>query len=137
MRFVRQYKFILLFFLLLVFCSAMWVRQKDAKQKKHVEMREAFILLYTRNYTNEARQLYRKLLDDVPKYADRISDKQLLDDFQRTLMLIDPDWRTQQTNNLIWNYHWVVSEELDKRSVDLLARAHKLAREAAPPAAKP
>lgn len=129
MRFVRQYRFILLFFLLLIFCSVMWVRQRDAKQSKHVEIREAFILLYTRGYTNEARRLYDKLVQDVPKYTGKLPDKQLIDDFQRTLLLIDPDPRTQQTNNLIWNYHWMVSNELDARSENSLERAHKLARE--------
>ena len=127
MRFLRQYRFILLFFLLLIFCSVMVVRQFGLKQSRHVELREAFILLHVRNYTNEARTLFDKLVLEVPKYTKKISDKELLDDFQRTLLLVDP--YSTQTNNLIWKYHWMLSEELDKRSVDLLARAHKLAGE--------
>ena len=127
MRFVRQYRFILLFFLLLIFCSVMVVRQFGLRQSRHVEMREAFILLHMRNYTNEARALFDRLVLEVPKYTKKISDKELLDDFQRTLLLVDP--YSTQTNNLIWKYHWMLSEELDKRSVDLLARAHKLAGE--------
>lgn len=127
MRFVRQYRFILLFFLLLIFCSVMVVRQFGLRQSRHVEMREAFILLHMRNYTNEARTLFDRLVLEVPKYTKKISDKELLDDFQRTLLLVDP--YSSQTNNLIWKYHWMLSEELDKRSVDLLARAHKLAIE--------
>ncbi len=127
MRFVRQYRFILLFFLLLIFCSVMVVRQFGLRQSRHVEMREAFILLHMRNYTNEARTLFDRLVLEVPKYTKKISDKELLDDFQRTLLLVDP--YSSQTNNLIWKYHWMLSEELDKRSVDLLARAHKLAGE--------
>lgn len=127
MRFVRQYRFILLFFLLLIFCSVMVVRQFGLRQSRHVEMREAFILLHMRNYTNEARTLFDRLVLEVPKYTKKISDKELLDDFQRTLLLVDP--YSSQTNNLIWKYHWMLSEELDKRSVDLLARAHKLAAE--------
>ncbi len=127
MRFVRQYRFILLFFLLLIFCSVMVVRQFGLRQSRHVEMREAFILLHMRNYTNEARALFDRLVLEVPKYTKKISDKELLDDFQRTLLLVDP--YSSQTNNLIWKYHWMLSEELDKRSVDLLARAHKLAGE--------
>ena len=94
-------------------------------------MREAFILLHTRNYTNEARALFDKLVLQVAKYGGNrfniLSDKEVLDDFQRTLLLVDP--YLNQTNNLIWKYHWMLSEELDKRSVDLLERAHKLARE--------
>jgi hypothetical protein len=127
MRFVRQYRFILLFFLLLIFCSVMVVRQFGLRQSRHVEMREAFILLHMRNYTNEARTLFDRLVLEVPKYTKKISDQELLDDFQRTLLLVDP--YSSQTNNLIWKYHWMLSEELDKRSVDLLARAHKLATE--------
>ena len=129
MRFVSQYRFILLFFVLLIFCSVMVLRQFGLKQSRHVEMREAFILLYTRGYTNEARNLYDKLLADVPQFSKRISDSQLMDDFQRTLMLIDPDPRLQQTNNLIWSYHWTVSNELDRRAANVLQRALELARE--------
>jgi len=125
MRFLRQYRFIVVFFLLLIFCTVMWVRQINLKQSKHVEMREAFILLFMRNYTNEARHLFDKLVMEVPKYTGTLSDKEVLDDFQRTLLLVDP--YSNQTNNLIWRYHWMLSEELDKRSVDLLERAHKLA----------
>ena len=127
MRFVRQYRFILLFFLLLIFCSVMVVRQFGLKQSRHVEMRESFILLHMRNYTNEARTLFDRLVLEVPKYTKKLSDQELLDDFQRTLLLVDP--YSSQTNNLIWKYHWMLSEELDKRSVDMLDRAHKLAAE--------
>ena len=129
MQFVRQYRFVLLFFLLLTFCSVMVVRQYNRQQSKHEEMRDAFILLYTRGYTNEAQRLYRKLLLDVPQYAKKISDKELMDDFQRTLALIDPNSRGEYTNNLIWNYHWTVSNELEKRSETSLKHARKLAEE--------
>ena len=123
MRFVRQYRFILLFFALLAFCSVMVLHQISAKQSKHIEIREAFILLHTRGYTNEARRLYQKLLLDIPK----ISNQQLLDDFQRTLLLVDPS--AQQTNNLVWHYHWTASNELDRREESTLRRARKLAEE--------
>ena len=129
MQFVRQYRFILLFFLLLTFCSVMVVRQYSRRQSKHEELRDAFILLYTRGYTNEAQRLYRKLLLDVPQYAKKLSDKELMDDFQRTLALIDPDARGEHTNNPIWSYHWTVSNELEKRSEASLKRARKLAVE--------
>lgn len=123
MRFVRQYRFVLLFFALLIFCSVMVLYQISAKQSKHVDIREAFILLHTRGYTNEARRLYQKLLLDMPK----ISNKQLFDDFQRTLLLVDPS--AQQTNNLVWNYHWTVSNELDRREESTMKHARELAEE--------
>ena len=123
MRFLRQYRFVLLFFALLVFCSFMVLYQISVRQSKHVELREAFILLHTRGYTNEAQRLYQKLLLAMPKLAQ----KELLDDFQRTLILIDP--YSQQTNNLIWKYHWTVSNELERKGESTLERARKLALE--------
>jgi hypothetical protein len=123
MRFLRQYRFILLFFVLLIFCSVMVLRQLRAPESKHVEIRDAFILLHTRGYTNEARRLYQRLLRDLPELKDR----QLMDDFQRTLLFTDP--YSQQTNNLIWNYHWTVSNELDRREEGTLIRARRLAEE--------
>ncbi len=127
MQFLRQYRFVLLFFVLLVFSSVMVVRQLNLKQHKqhavHVERREAFVLLQARGYTNESARLYQKLLLEMP----RISNRELIEDFQRTLLLVDP--YSQQTNNLIWNYHWTVSNELDRRSESTLVRARKLAEE--------
>lgn len=123
MRFLRQYRFVLLFFVLLAFSSAMVLHQFRVRQSRHVEIREAFILLHTRGYTNEARRLYDRLLRDLLT----LEDKELLQDFQRTLILVDP--YTQQTNNLIWNYHWTVSNELDRRSESTLMRARRLADE--------
>ena len=123
MRFLGQYRFILLFFALLVFCSVMVLYQINARQSKHVELREAFILLHTRGYTNESQRLYQRLLLTMPK----LSQKQMLDDFQRTLILIDP--YAQQTNNLIWKYHWTVSNELERKGQSTLDRARKLAAE--------
>ena len=124
MRFLRQFRFILLFFLILIFSSVMVLRQIGSRDSKHVDIREAFILLHTRGYTNDARRLYQRLLRGLPE----MKEKQLIDDFQRTLILVDP--YAQQTNNLIWNYHWTVSNELDKRSESTLVRARKLAEEA-------
>ena len=123
MRFLRQYRFVLLFFALLVFCSFMVLYQISVRQSKHVELREAFILLHTRGYTNEAQRLYQKLLLAMPK----LNQKEMLDDFQRTLLLIDP--YSQQTNNLIWKYHWTVSNELERKGESTLERARKLAAE--------
>ncbi len=123
MRFIRRYRFVLSFLALLVFCSVMVIRQFRINQDKHVELREAFILLYIKGYDPEAKRLYQRLLDETPK----LGNKQLLDDFYRTLMLVDPT--SEQTNNLIYNYHWYVSQQLDVRSESTLIRARKLAEE--------
>jgi hypothetical protein len=121
--FLQQYKFVLLFLALLVFCSVMVIRQLRANETKHEEIREAFILLHTKGYTNQAQKLYQRLLLDF----QRLPDKPLLDDFYRTLMLVDPS--TDQPSNLVWKYHWTVSHELERRSESTLMRALKLAEE--------
>ena len=125
MRFLGQYRFVLLFFALLVFCSVMVLRQFKVRESRHVELREAFILLHTRGETNAAERLYHKLLLELHK----LSQKELLDDFQRTLLLIDPDPNTQHTNNLIWKYHWTVSNEMNRQDESTLKRARALAEE--------
>jgi hypothetical protein len=117
----RRNRFILGFLGLLVFCSVMVIRQFQANQSRHVELREAFILLYTKGYRLESERLYQKLLND----GEKLSNKVLLDDFQRTLMLVDPT--SSQPTNLIYNYHWYVSHQLDIRSESTLERAKKLA----------
>ena len=120
---MRQYQFVWSFLLLLVFCSVMVVRQFHANQARHFELREAFILLHSRGYTNQAQRLYTRLLAEM----DKVPNQVLYDDFQRTMMVVDPT--ISQTNNLIWVYHWTVSNELEKRSEQTLVRALKLAEE--------
>src|SRR5947209_14347626 len=121
MRFLLEYKFVLTFAAVLTFCSVMVIRQVQLNQTQHVEVREAFILLHTRGYKEEAQRLYNRLLRDM----DHFTNKELFDDFQRTLLLVDPT--TQHQENLIWKYHWTVSNELDRRAESTLQRAHQIA----------
>jgi hypothetical protein len=121
--FVRQYRFTLILMVVLVATSVAVIHKVRSGQSRHVEIREAFILLYTRGYTNEANRLYEKLLQDL----DKLPNKQVTDDFQRTLLLVDPS--ANQPKNLIWKYHWTVSNQMDKRSEGTLMRALKLAEE--------
>ena len=123
MRFFRRYRFVLLFLLLLVFCSVMVIRQFRINDRKHEQLREDFILLYIKGYKPEAEKLYQRLLERAPE----LSNQQLLDDFQRTLLLVDPT--SVQTNNLIYNYHWYVSKQLDVRSESTLLHARQRAQE--------
>jgi len=109
--------------LLLLIGSILVIRKLHARQSRHVEIREAFILLHTRGYTNEANRLYERLLQDL----QTLSNKQIMDDFQRTLLLVDPS--ANQPRNVLWKYHWTVSNEMDKRSESTLTRARKLAEE--------
>ncbi len=123
MSFVRNNRYMLAIMLLLLIVSILVVRKLHARQSRHVEIREAFILLHTRGYTNEANRLYERMLQDL----QNLSNKQIMDDFQRTLLLVDPS--ANQPRNLLWKYHWTVSNEMDKRSESTLARARKLAEE--------
>jgi hypothetical protein len=99
----------------------MVVRQFNTNQSKHLELREAFILLNSRGYRPQAERLYQNLLNEI----DRLPDRTLFEDFQRTLTLVDPS--RDETDNLVWQYHWTVSNELEKRSAASLQRALKLA----------
>ena len=122
MRFLLECKFALIFAAVLIFCSVMVLRQARINQTAHTELREAFIILHSRGYTNQAQRLYNRLLRDL----QNISNRDLREDFQRTLTLVDP--AVSQPNNLIWKYHWTVSNELEKRSESSLARALEIAK---------
>jgi hypothetical protein len=121
MRFFRGNRFALVFFVLLIFCSAMVVRQFMVNQSRHADLLENFILLFSKGYKPEAERLFKRLMREL----DVLPNKVLMDDFQRTLMLVDP--LTQQPDNLIWRYHQTVSNELQKRSESALLRARKMA----------
>src|SRR3954465_14229232 len=123
MRFLRRYTFVWAFLALLVFCSVMVIRQLDRNQSKHIELREAFILLYSKGYSDKAQRLYDRLLRELQSESNRT----LFDDFQRTLQLVDPT--AKHPENLIWRYHWTLSNELETRSESTLARALKISEE--------
>ncbi|HXI50648.1 MAG TPA: hypothetical protein VNM37_20065 [Candidatus Dormibacteraeota bacterium] len=123
MHFLRQHKFVLSFLALLVFCSVMVIRRLDARKTRHVELREALILLQTGGYTNESDRLYLRLLNDV----DRLSNRELIEDWQRTVVMVDPS--SLQLSNAVWRYYWSVRKEMEHRGLDSIQRARKLAAE--------
>lgn len=127
MRFLREHRFSAIFMVVLIFCSVMVIRQLGTNQsrrdERHVELREALILLHSVGSTNEAERIYQKLWPE----ASKLSNKVLLDDFQRTQVLVDPTAR--QPENPVWQYHWIVTKELEVRSESTLMRARKLAAE--------
>jgi len=123
MRFLRRYRYFFLFTVLLLACSVMVVRQFILNQSRHVELREAFILLHAKGYTNETQRLFQKLLAELEGLPNSV----VMQDYQRTLTLVDPAKSDQP--NLVWRYHWTVSNELEKRSESTLARAIQLAHE--------
>lgn len=108
---------------LLLFSSVMVVRQVITNQNQHTELREAFILLESKGYKPQAQRLYQRLLMEL----EALPNRSLLEDFQRTLVLVDV--RAQQPDNFIWKYHWTVSNELERRSEGTLKRALKMAEE--------
>src|SRR4051794_10641658 len=119
MRFIRY--FALGSFLIVVFSSVMVVRQFIVNQSQHEELREAFLLLCDKGYTDESLRLYQRLLlrlQETPR-------KNLIEDLQRTSMLINP--AEQKSENLVWKYHWTVKNELEKRTTTELKKALKIA----------
>ncbi len=127
MLFLRQHKFTLLFLAVLVFCSVMVVRQVDwtqgRKERRHAELREAMILLQTGGYTNDAVKLYFRLWSDI----DKLSNQQLVEDWQRAVVLVDPS--LHQPSNTIYQYYWNIRNEMERRSENIIERARKLAGE--------
>jgi hypothetical protein len=123
MRQLRRYRSLVLFLIFVVACSALVIRQVAVNQSRHVELREAFILLHSKGYQIEAKQLFERLLNEV----GTLSSGMMWDDYQRTLTLIDPTH--DEPDNLLWQYHWTVSHELEKRSESSLEKALRMARE--------
>jgi hypothetical protein len=123
MRMVRRYRSLLLFVVFFVVCSVLVIRQFTANEARHVELREAFILLYSKGYQPEAKQLFQRLVGEV----DGLSNTLMWNDYQRTLTLINP--MHDEPDNLIWAYHWTISNELEKRSESSLQKALRMARE--------
>ena len=125
MRYLSANRYTLIFLAVLVFCSVMVIRQFEATKAQHVELRESFLLLYTRGYKSQAESLYHKLIND----AYKLSVEQLQNDSSRLLLLVDPGSTESTSSNLIWNYYWTVNKELEKRDETILKRALRLADE--------
>jgi len=117
MRFLRRHQYLLCFLAVLVFSSVMVIRQVTNNQSAHVELREDFSLLHERGEAKPEERLYQLLIQELP----RLNEKALVDDLQRTVMLVDP--KTPQLDNLVWKYQVSVKNELAHRSQQRLARA--------------
>ncbi len=125
MQFFLRHRFVLSFLALLAFCSGMVVWQldvrKDARHSRHVELREAMILLQTGGYTNQADKLYLRLYADL----EQLSNRELVEDWQRTVILVDPG--SHQPSNAVWRYYWTVRNAMERRGDNIIQRALKLA----------
>jgi hypothetical protein len=116
MQFLRRHQYLLCFLGVLVLSCVLALRQFLANQSGHVELREDFLLLHERAEAKACDSLYQQLIQDLP----HVDDKSLVDDLQRTRMLVDP--KTPDLNNLVWKYHVSVKNELQRRSEKRLAR---------------
>ena len=94
----------------------MVLRQLMANQSAHVELREDFLLLHERGEAKACEALYQQLIQELAG----VDEKSLVDDLQRTRLLIDP--KTPDVSNLVWKYHVSVKNELQRRSEKRLAR---------------
>jgi hypothetical protein len=121
MRFLRQYRYVLIFLALLVFCSVMVLWEYSVSESAHVERREDFILLQTRGRVKETERLYQRLIQEMPALSDRI----LANDLQRTSMLINP--QAPDTDNLVRKYNISVKNELTRRAERRVNRAQQAA----------
>ena len=83
----------------------------------HVERLEDFILLQEQDNPKMLERRYELLVQELPN----LNDKALLEDLQRTAMVIGP--KSPQPESLLWKYHVGVGNELRKRSERRLRHA--------------
>ena len=100
----------------LVFSSILVLRQFQANQSTHIELREDFLLLHERGEAKACDALYQQLIQALAS----LDEKCLADDLQRTRLLVDP--KIPDVGNLVWNYYVSVKNELQRRSERRLAR---------------
>ena len=116
MHFLRRHQYLLCFLGLLVCSSVLVLRQFLANQCAHVELREDFLLLHERGEAKACDALYQQLIQALAS----LDEKSLVDDLQRTVLLVDP--KTPDKESLVWKYHISVKNELRRRSEQRLAR---------------
>ncbi len=116
MQFLRRHQYLLCFLGVLVFSCVMVLRQFLANQSAHVELREDFLLLHERGEAKACDALYQQLIEALAG----LDEKSLVDDLQRTVLLVDP--KTPDKENLVWKYYISVKKELQRRSEQRLAR---------------
>jgi hypothetical protein len=116
MRFFRQHQYLLCFLAVLVFAAVMVIHQFLANQSAHVELREDFLLLHERGEVKACDALYQQLIQALAG----LDEKSLVDDLQRTRLLVDP--KTPDKENLVWKYYISVKNELERRSEQRLRR---------------
>ena len=117
MQFLRRNRYLLCFAAVLVLSSVMVLKQFLANESAHVEMREDFLLLSDRGEVKSSERLYQLLIQQLPD----LNDKSLVDDLERTAMLLDP--KTPAPDSLVWKFNVSVKNELRNRAEQRVARA--------------
>jgi hypothetical protein len=95
----------------------MALRQFVVNESAHVELREDFILLLENGEDKPAARLYQLLIQELPD----LSDKALVEDLQRTAMLLNSN--VTAPDNLLWKYQTGTKKELNKRADRRIERA--------------
>jgi hypothetical protein len=90
----------------------MVLRQFKANEAAHVRLREDFILLHERGQTQSCQHLYETLIRQLPDQSDRT----LVEDLQRSAMLVDPKNSAPDLDNPVWKYYVSVKRELQTRA---------------------
>jgi hypothetical protein len=119
MRFVKRHRYVLGFLAVLLLCSVMVQWQVLRNQSRRVQMREDFIMLQQRGHVKPAERFYQLLVQSLPEQQDKC----LLEDFQRTAMLVDTN--KAQLDSLIWKYHISVRNEIKQRTEKRVAKLLK------------
>lgn len=100
-------------------CNLLFLRQLAANASAHLQMREDFILLLDTGHTQEAEHVYQLLVQNLAG----LSDMALLDDYQRTTILLDP--KNPQPESLVSKYHWALKQYIKRRAELRVARSLK------------
>jgi hypothetical protein len=117
MLFLKRHRFALLCLAVIFLASILVVRQFQANESAHSTLREDLILLVEKGKNQEAEHVYQKLVTGLSS----TSDEALLDDLQRTSLLLDS--KAQDPSGLVSKYHAAVKQYLEKRSEKRLAAA--------------
>jgi hypothetical protein len=116
MQFLRRHQYVLCFLGVLVFSSVMVLRQFQANQAAHVELREDFLLLHELGEAKACDALYQQLIQAL----GTLDEKSLVDDLQRTRLVVDPN--KPDVANLVWKYYVSVKKEQQRRSEQRMVR---------------
>jgi len=117
MRFLRRYQYLLCFMGLVVVASVLVINQFMANASAHIKLREDFILLHDEGKAEACDELYQKLIQNL----DRLDERTLVDDLQRTSLLVDP--KAPDLDNLVWKYYVSVKKEVQQRAERRVAAA--------------